>query len=532
MSALERRGERLPDGRVWLGLAAVAALGAVIVLYATGFALGVTADGAIYFDAATRLSREGSLTAFQHGVVKPLTHFPPLFPAVLSLGLDAGVPILTFGRLLNAVLLALTVFGTGAIVWIGTRSVLPTLLAAALVAFAADVVGVHAALLSEALFLPLQVATLLGIGMYVSNGSRRALLAAAVAAGLACLSRFPGLALVGAGCAAILLLRREAAVPRRLAVASLFATLSCAPLAIWLLTRMAFAGTATNRDLAFHPVLGERLRQALNTMREWLLPQATLSPRASLLLLLGAGAVLTWVLVVTVKRGGASARFALVHVAFAICYCAVLLLSVTLVDAQTRFDRRILLPLHVAVVVPLAIGVHGVLAASPRAGRVALALTVLWMSLSAAHTAETAARLHANGYGYTGTAWTRIDVEGLVRSTRAPIIYTNAPEGVYFATGEITHELPSPINRWTREPNPEYGREHRRMLAALGSGTAAIIYFHGGRRPFGPGIEELAASMALPLTRWQESALVLRRTRPLAGVPQADSATPAEVMRR
>src|SRR5690606_23949008 len=131
--------------------------------------------------------------------------------------------------------------------------------------FAADTIGVFAVLLSEGVFLPLQVATLLATSVYVWSGSKRALVLGALAAAVACLVRFPAVVLVATGVCAVLLLRRTEPLRQRMRVAALFASISAGPLALWLLVREFTVGTATNRDLAFHPVVGERLRQALAT---------------------------------------------------------------------------------------------------------------------------------------------------------------------------------------------------------------------------------------------------------------------------
>src|SRR5690606_7416373 len=134
MGPVERRTAVLPDVRVASGLAVLAVAAAAILLHATAQSIGVTADGVIHFDAATRLVREGRLDAYHYGEIKPVTHYPPLLPAVLSLGLTAGQPILEFARWLNVVLLAVTVVAVGATVHVATRSVSAALLAGALAA--------------------------------------------------------------------------------------------------------------------------------------------------------------------------------------------------------------------------------------------------------------------------------------------------------------------------------------------------------------------------------------------------------------
>lgn len=512
---------RLPDDRVWWGLVAMAALAAALLLYATSPSIGVSPDGVIYLDAAARLIREGRLDAFQYGDVKPLAHYPPVLPVVLSLGSAAGLNALAYARWLNVLLLAATVLGSGAVVWWATRSTASALIAAALTAFAADMMGVYATVLSEAPYVPLHIATLFALAVHVSNGSRRALVAAAITAAIACLVRFPAVVLVGTGIVAILLFRRDR-IYARIRDAAVFAAASAGPLAIWLLMRASSTGTATNREVAFHPLLLDRLRAALNTFRVWLIPQVPLSAPASLLLVLTATAIFVALCVLVFRRGGPAARIAAVHITFALGYIAFLAVVITLIDAQTSFDPRLMLPVRIALIVPFVIGVHALAASSPRLGRAALVVAAVWMLIGAHRMSAVITGRHENGYGYTSKRWRSLDVPGLVAMADARHIYSNAPEAIYFLAGVQAQQLPTSTNRWSRLDDPDHARDSARMRADLDSMQAAIIYFGNARRPYMASPDELASTLGLSRTDRGEVS-ILRRTPPLAGVLQADS---------
>lgn len=80
-------------------LCALAALAAVVVWLATPFGIGVTPDSTVYIDAAHNLLHgRGVVVLTASGEVKPLNHYPPLYPAVLAtLGL-VGVSLETAAR--------------------------------------------------------------------------------------------------------------------------------------------------------------------------------------------------------------------------------------------------------------------------------------------------------------------------------------------------------------------------------------------------------------------------------------------------
>ncbi|HVQ39512.1 MAG TPA: hypothetical protein VMS31_18380, partial [Pyrinomonadaceae bacterium] len=70
----------------------LALLAILIVWLATRFGIGITPDSTVYLDAAHNLLNGRGLTALTgRGEFEPLTHYPPLYPAVLALLTRLGI---------------------------------------------------------------------------------------------------------------------------------------------------------------------------------------------------------------------------------------------------------------------------------------------------------------------------------------------------------------------------------------------------------------------------------------------------------
>lgn len=121
------------------------------------------------------------------GSFKPTTTFPPFYPFALAvvqwIGLDvhAGVRLLV---------------GLG--VLYATRSRVFALLSAVLVLTSSALIDVFSWALSESMFIPLSMASVVGLVMVLRSGKRQYLCIVGVTSGLALLTRYAGIALVAA----------------------------------------------------------------------------------------------------------------------------------------------------------------------------------------------------------------------------------------------------------------------------------------------------------------------------------------------
>lgn len=492
-------------------------LGAVGIVMCTRWGVGASPDSAVYIGAAQNLlSGRGLTVPFGGQLDDPLTHFPPLYPILLAgLGQWAGGPVAA-ARWLVAALFGANVL-LAAVMVANTR---PTagwapLAGAGLLLVAPTMVSLHSMAWSEPLFLLLGFSGLLLLAVYQERGRWPALLAAGALLGLATVTRYAGVAFVAAGVLALLVLPGR---PRRARLAGALAlgAVGLAPLLAWSARNLALAGSATSREIAFHPIGLGHARQALDTLAGWLLlplEASTAVKLGVLLALVGGIAVIAawrWRQPGTAARGsrlGATlaAWPALIWllILFSVVYVVFLAGSISFVDANTPLDDRILSPLYpaAAVVATWLIG-----AAWPNARRARwpatglLALAAAFVALSAWRSAGGLAVGYEQGIGFYSRAWQASP--SLMKVQELPegsVLYSNAPEAIYLHTGRGAYQIPRQFSPVSQTMNGDYAAELAEMRRRLGEG-GFVVYFAGVRSSSGPSEAELVETLALQVT--------------------------------
>jgi hypothetical protein len=370
----------------------------------------------------------------------------------------------------------------------------------------------HSMAWSEPLFLALGFLGLAATARYLETGGRWALAGAAALLGAACLTRYAGLAFLATGVVSLALFGPGSARGRLGATLALGA-LGLAPLAAWFAHNQVIGGTTAGRALALHPVGTTQAWQALNTLAGWLL----VPPEAGTALKLAALAVFTAALAGVViwqraRQPGGLARAearrmaaglpAAIKVLLALVpvYGLFLLASISLVDANTPLDDRILSPVYLAGV---AVAGYALQAAWPglrAAGwpRLAVAGALLvFAAVSAWRTGGLAASSGANGIGFYQTAWRQSPTLALVRALpETAAVYTNAPEAVYLHTGRAALRIPRQFSAVEQAENEQFEAELAAMTGQL-AGGGRVVYFASVRGSARPTEAELAERLGL-----------------------------------
>jgi len=466
-----------------IALLLLAAASVAVVCYATREGMGLSVDSDQYLQAARQIrAGRGVTLPTPDGGMRPLTHFPPLYPLVLAGTSRLGTELETAARVVNVILLVGSVHLAGMIFRRGmgmTRR--GSLVGVALLASAADLVMCHTRVWSEGLFVFLLLAALALLGAFIERGRRAAVIGAGVVTALAVLTRYAGAGLVLAGVIALLVVARHRSWRQRLVDVALFVAISCLPAAAWVTRNVSQTGTAANRAAAFHPPSREALEEGLDAIGEWARP---LPPEW---LIVAALVVVAVISARNARREGRPPRpAALATACFAAVYALFLLASVTFADAHTQLDARILAPLHVAV----TIGVVAELSRSSlpaSAGRWArawpLALFVLAMILIAGRAGRAGVFAYQAPDEHLGLGvrhWRTSDVLGYVRRLPADaLIYTNRRAVVQLHTGRLVRELPAQVHAVTREPADAADVQRRlaRIAHDLRARAGYVVWF-------------------------------------------------------
>lgn len=258
-------------------LLAVAGAGHILVRTAT-YGAGLTEDSTSLLSAALNLLAGEGL---QHSRGAPLTAYAPLFPLLTAFIALFGVEPAEAGRWVNGLAFGLVILTAGLWLRANLRSPVIAVAATGLLTVAVDFNHHFATLMTEPLFILFTLLALMQLAGYRSGGAKegewrwRPLLLAAVWAGLAGVTRYPGIVLIFGGVLLLLLPGRGLTWAARAGAALCFGTAAALPLAAALGRNWLVSGTFTGpRRVSVGDTVAESLSRAGEVFGQWLLPAA------------------------------------------------------------------------------------------------------------------------------------------------------------------------------------------------------------------------------------------------------------------
>ncbi len=506
-------------GRTWIrgrnlvlpGIVLLAALGAFLVLYATAHGVGTSPDSVVYLGVARNLSEGRGLTEpFGKEVDTALTRFPPLYPILLTTAGTLGGDPEAVARWLNALVFGASILFVGVALHLTlSGSTWLPIVGSLLVLTAVPLLSMHAMAWSEPQFLLLGFLALFLLARFLDGAKGFLWVLAALMIGLALLTRYAAMAFLATGMLGIVLFSRQRAA-RRLVQMVVFGALGALPTLLWIFRNLAEAGTAAGRTVGFHPVNKSHAWQALYTISGWLhVPDMAPDAFRFGLWLLVALAVLAIVLVILRSRtatkdtGRRIPSFIKLLLLFIPIYGAFLLVSISLLDANTPLDDRILSPIYVAAIFLVIYGADRVLraVADPRPWRIGLsAVLVLFVGASVVRDTSWIRDSHSQGLGFSSLAWQRSETIQQVRLLPQDVlVYSNAPEAIYLHLERRALPFPKRTKAATRSVNEQYPTELSQMMKQIREDGAVVAYFRGLEQPNLPTEAELRQQHSLRL---------------------------------
>ncbi|HVQ40533.1 MAG TPA: glycosyltransferase family 39 protein, partial [Pyrinomonadaceae bacterium] len=338
----------------------LAVLAILIAWLATRYGIGLTPDSTVYLDAAHNLLNDRGLTALTgRGEFGPLTHYPPLYPAVLALLTRLG--ILFGGQSIEGTARVLNSFIFGAnvlLVGVGIRSYarssywLPVI-GSALTLTAPAIAGIHTFALTEGLFIFLSLGGLLSLSRFIETKKQPWLMTAAVMVTLAFLTRYVGITLILTGVLVLLFVQGRSLRQRGIAALS-FGLVAGAPMALWTLRNLRLSAGVSDREFVFHPIGLRQIVSGVSTASTWLLLGKVGTNYRIVFFALELG--LTIVIAIYLLRRNRpapadkeiSSPLVIILVTFVGCYVAFLIFTASFIDADSVLDDRALAPVHIA----------------------------------------------------------------------------------------------------------------------------------------------------------------------------------------
>lgn len=462
----------------------IAAIAGFFIIYAftRHGGIGVSPDSVTYLSVAAHIHDHQGLTDFHSD---PLVDFPAGYPLFLSVirWLSVTEP-LRFAPLLNGFLFAVLIYLSGWLIGGSMRSIAPAissrskackwLLLAAIVS-SPCLLEIYSMLWSETLFLILLLLFFLFLDRYFLSGATGTLAVAGLIAGLAFVTRYAGISLIGTG--ALLLLCDPQLRPLRKGRQILvFGGSALLFPAINLCHNLLAGGALIGKREKGITSFGSNLHDFGSVFCDWLhIP----NDHPLLVSAVGLGWILLFIGVVFSRLRRRERLFSVENIAtaFFIVYASFILVSATLSRFQ-QLDSRLLSPLFIPWLWGSASLVAGWLAShhSTRRRVLFLAVVLAVISLLAGQglaDRETWQDIKDGGIpGYTDDDWRRSATMQFARKNASMLqsdagLYSNAYDALWFL-GDLRADL---------LPHKDFPGEINRLLAR---DRLYVVWFNDG----------------------------------------------------
>ncbi len=489
----------------------------VLMYWITDQGSGVSPDSITYIEAARSLLEGKGF--FVHGAA--MIHYPPVFPLLLGVvGLFTHGDILLAARWLAALLFGVNLLLVGLAVQVSTKHSLGATGCAILVfLFSAPAISVHSMTWSEPPYITFSMAGLLLAAHHVVRPSPSLLVLASLMVGLAAATRYVGVVLFPSVALAIFLLGKRS-LKHRMTDILVLSGVACLPLIFWFLRNMLVAQSATNREFAFHPFNLYHAQSLINHMYDFVLP-ISISGWAKAVHV-GVTAtlfVLAYALLyrkMCIKQSAMSISIVIpsIFVIYSVLYVAFLVVSISLFDAHTPVDHRLLLPVF------LTLAIAGTSVAKSLSEALTqrcvwygfVFLVLISVSIGAGQAISRAVDIHYNGSGYTSRDWKDsatlaylADVPGIMK------IYSNGPDVIRFLTGKKAYMIPAKVSAQTLKENEGYLGQLNQMFRECKEGNALIAYLNSiTQRWYLPSKEEIESMFSIPIVVRLEDGVIYR----------------------
>jgi 4-amino-4-deoxy-L-arabinose transferase-like glycosyltransferase len=426
----------------------VGIIGTIFMGWLTPFGVGIYVDSLYYISSARNLITGigmGRVTGL--GTFKPMTHYPPFYSLVLAFFHLLGLPELTTSRWISILAFGFSIVLVGLIVYQRTHLKFFSLFTAILLLLSNPVLRNFSWAMTEPLYIVLMLFSLLFFGVYLGNSLRWWLILAAIFTSLAMLTRYVGFSLVGSFFL-VLILNRQHTWHRRIQDLVIFLSITLLPTLIWLVRNWSVSETLTNRVLDWHTISRENIAFLIKAIISWgLLPQRLVVGRESLAftgIIIGLALVgVAWLLRSMPKPGKAPLQeFVLLLAAW--LYVGLLITSLFFLDATTRLENRILLPLYVIIMLLIVIGSALLWQQKTILSRLAVVLTCLWLAYFSFTRVDGAIiDLRSDGQGYSSLQWQNSPTANFIQQQDTSLIFTNDVTAIYFLSGKDSVGIPN-----------------------------------------------------------------------------------------
>jgi len=480
----------------FLTLSLLTVIGIFLVLWSTPEGLGLSDDSIAYIAGARSLLAGHGYREAWLASNNPMTHFPPGFSSALALIGLFGLDPLRGARFLNALLFGLCTGLIGTLGWRMTRSLVAGLVLAALFVLNGSLLQVYTTAMSEPLFIFLSLLAFWMFDLYFERDTHWLwLVLCGIFVGAAYLTRYAGLALVATFLVALFILHDT--WRKRFIGAGIFLASVVPWILGWSIRNLFVAGSATNRELIWHPITASNFNTTLYSISQFLIPvegwRRQLYKTSALFIALTASILLLaliWVMITAWKyfvgpqQAPRQETISFTTGLYVFGYVASIIASMLFFDASTKFQLRILAPIFISLLILLVL--FGVWLWK-RHRKLAIVLALFIIGVSIYNQITTVQELSKGGQGFASFDWYDSKAIAYLRTLpRTLIIYTNETGAVYLYTGRSTYSLPNRFDPVTAQVRSGYEQGVALMHQQILQGKAVLALFAGGEQSSGP----------------------------------------------
>ena len=368
-----------------------------------GLPISLTGDPAVYVQVAGRLALEGRLVDCADVA---LTHFPPLYPALLALPIALGLPPIDAITVVVALCRALTTALCGIfLLQAGARGWVTALGIASIILSDASFIALNGAQ-SEVPYVTLTMGLLVALQRFRASGTMAALLVASALAAAATLTRYVGILGQGFGVLVVLAFTFRG---RGLRPAVVFAAVTAAPVIYWLVRNSLISdGPVGDRGAGGHDPLATIIFFA-ERVAEWFVMLPGLGS-ATRLWMVSAGLVALGVLAARHRRQAPDLWWsAALSGGFALSFLVGLGLLRLVVEAE--MSTRMIIPILPPLILAVALAIGCVMTGRSRSGRLAaVALWSIWLAIPTKNVMASVFGLHSNAPLFASAPTVRADM--------------------------------------------------------------------------------------------------------------------------
>jgi hypothetical protein len=485
--------------------------------------IGVNSDSVTYLSAAERptLLPVDRIMAGDGLSLKPsyrrLTHFPPVYPLLLSLTGSLGGDNLNVAKWVNSCLYGVNGVLLGLIILLATRgSILAMTFGSLMYLASSDLLMIYTYAWSEPTFFLFVLLSVFLLALHITRPRLALLIGSALTLSLAMMTRYAGLFFLPPMLLAIIVFGPQS-LKKRVRDGSIFVALGISLSFFWTVANKMSGNAAISRSFTLRSIRDSHIRELLLSLLSFFL-SGHFHFRL-VLICLCCGLILSTTALLVLKHRRSRERtvdqitvIQISSIFFSVTYFLLLIAYNVFVVPPTGFDGRNMSPVYLFAIVVLVCSAYsaGQFVRHPGV-KIAPFVILAWLIIPNMVSAISFAReRHKDGAGYTTHAWALSEgIEYARALSKRRVVYSNGIDVIYHLTHQETERIPAKVDPLSLKTNPNFEREMGELYNEIVGGRGVLIYFEKITwLDWNPSKEELEEVYKLPVIARLDDAIV------------------------